>query len=305
MQSDHSGAQNVLNAGQIAWHTQDRTLFQEAIGFTATQTGFLPRLIEKDYFCSVLLHILSTNANELVFKGGTCLCKVHAGFCRLSEDLDFCISTPTDSSRTARRNSMAPLKTLLERVASQVPGFQVVEALEGFNHSTHYQALLQYTSHISSQPETIRIEISLREPIINDAYVGNARTALLNPLRGSELVAPFAVRCLSWKEAMAEKFRAALCRKDVAIRDFFDVDFAVLQAGLQIDDLEFIQVIIGKLQVHGTGAVDMSINRLNELTRQLNTQLRPVLRNSDYEHFDLERAIQIVRTMAERCSRDM
>ena len=104
---------------------------------------------------------------------------------------------------------------------------------------------------------------------------------------------------------MAEKFRAALCRKDVAIRDFFDVDFAVLQAGLQIDDLEFIQVIIGKLQVHGTGAVDMSTNRLNELTRQLNTQLRPVLRNSDYEHFDLERAIQIVRTVAERCSRDM
>jgi len=113
------------------------------------------------------------------------------------------------------------------------------------------------------------------------------------------------VRCLSWKEAMAEKFRAALCRKDVAIRDFFDVDFAVFQAGLQIDDLEFIQVIIGKLQVHGTGAIDMSTNRLNELTRQLNTQLRPVLRNSDYKHFDLERAIQIVRRVAERCSRDM
>ena len=39
----------------IRWHETDPTLLLEAIRFTATLTGFLPRLVEKDYFCSVIL----------------------------------------------------------------------------------------------------------------------------------------------------------------------------------------------------------------------------------------------------------
>ena len=295
------GSFSSFQTAAIRWHAQDPALFQEAIAFTAAQSGFLARLIEKDYFCSVLLQLMSNSAEELVFKGGTCLSKVHARFCRLSEDLDFCISTPAHSSRTDRRNSIAKFRSVLDRVASAQPQLRVIEALEGFNNSTHYQALLQYTSQLTSQPETIRIEISLREPIVMSAHIGAARTALLNPLRGEELVAPFPVRCLSWKETMAEKFRAALCRKDVAIRDFFDVDFAVLRAGLQVDDVELIQLLAGKLKVAGVGAVDLSASRLSALARQLNTQLRPVLRDSDYAIFDLERAIEIVRVVAKQC----
>jgi hypothetical protein len=34
---------------------EDPALFREAIQFTAAETRFLPRLIEKDYFCSLLL----------------------------------------------------------------------------------------------------------------------------------------------------------------------------------------------------------------------------------------------------------
>jgi CheY-like chemotaxis protein len=38
----------------------------------------------------------------VILKGGTCLAKVHAGFYRPSEDLDFSISMPTESARSAR-----------------------------------------------------------------------------------------------------------------------------------------------------------------------------------------------------------
>lgn len=58
---------------------EDAVLFREAVSFTAAETGFAPRLIEKDYFCTVLLAYLSAAAGaELVFKGGTCLAKVHS-----------------------------------------------------------------------------------------------------------------------------------------------------------------------------------------------------------------------------------
>ncbi len=68
---------------------EDETLFREAVNFTAARTGFGQRLIEKDYFCTVLLAYLAEHGGgPLVFKGGTCLAKVHADFYRLSEDLD-------------------------------------------------------------------------------------------------------------------------------------------------------------------------------------------------------------------------
>ena len=57
-------------------------LFAEAIGFTSAETGFIPGLIEKDYYCSVLLQDLGSAGADLVFKGGTLLAKVHAGFYR-------------------------------------------------------------------------------------------------------------------------------------------------------------------------------------------------------------------------------
>ena len=49
-------------------HT-DPVFFREAIGFTAAQTGFSQRLIEKDYFCSLLLaKLVPDETSDLVFK---------------------------------------------------------------------------------------------------------------------------------------------------------------------------------------------------------------------------------------------
>jgi len=41
-----------------------------------------------------LLEYLAASEPGLTFKGGTCLARIHSDFCRLSEDLDFAISTP-------------------------------------------------------------------------------------------------------------------------------------------------------------------------------------------------------------------
>jgi predicted nucleotidyltransferase component of viral defense system len=81
-------------------------LFREALRFTAAETGFIQRLIEKDYFCTLVLQHLCTSDATLTFKGGTCLAKIHAGFYRLSEDLDFSISMPTDSASRSSASSL-------------------------------------------------------------------------------------------------------------------------------------------------------------------------------------------------------
>ena len=65
--------------------------FRAAVEYTSRTTGFRMDLIEKDYFCSIALACLYTHDTPLIFKGETCLNKVHVGFYRLSEDLDFSI----------------------------------------------------------------------------------------------------------------------------------------------------------------------------------------------------------------------
>jgi hypothetical protein len=86
----------------------------------------------------------------------------------------------------------------------------------------------------------------------------------------------------------------------VAIRDFFDVDHAVRVAGLDVTGPELVRLLRAKLSVPGTGAVNVSPERLDDLRQQVDAQLRPVLRPKEFDRFDVDRAFGIVRGVAER-----
>jgi hypothetical protein len=126
----------------------------------------------------------------------------------------------------------------------------------------------------------------------------HARTILLDPNTAEPLIPPLAVSCIARMEAFAEKFRAALSRREVATRDFFDLDYAVRRLGLLPENAELIGLVRQKLAVPGNAMVDISEDRLAALRRQVGPQLQPVLRTEDFAEFDLERAFQAVATMA-------
>jgi hypothetical protein len=114
------------------------------------------------------------------------------------------------------------------------------------------------------------------------------------------MVAGIRPRCISRAEAFAEKFRAALSRREVAIRDFFDIDYAVRKLGLQPQDEEMVRLVRSKLAVPGNEPVNVTESRLVALRQQLDPQLRPVLRDTDFRESDVERAFGIVAEMATR-----
>jgi len=89
----------------------------------------------------------------------------------------------------------------------------------------------------------------------------------------------------------------------VAARDFFDLDYAVRELGLHPDDEELIGLVRQKLAVQGNAPVDVSETRLAQLHQQLDSELRPVLRQEDFEAFDVERAFRIVAGMAVKVKR--
>ena len=65
-----SSGMTVSELPPIQLH-EDPELFGESVDYTSATTGFVARLVEKDYFCSVVLQHLASVSN-LVFRGGTC-----------------------------------------------------------------------------------------------------------------------------------------------------------------------------------------------------------------------------------------
>lgn len=174
----------------IRWHVDDPALLVQAIETTARETGFNPRLIEKDYFSSVVLEYLAAADAGLVFKGGTCLAKVHGSFYRLSEDLDFSISIASAATRSERSGRTVRLKESVAGLPRALPGCTVLEPLRGANANTQYNATVGYESVLDTRTEPIRVEVGLREPTLR-TQVATARTMLLNPANGQSLVGPF------------------------------------------------------------------------------------------------------------------
>ena len=99
---------------------------------------------------------------------------------------------------------------------------------------------------------------------------------------------------------MAEKFRAALSRRDVAIRDFYDLDYAARTSSLNLKSPSFVDMLRRKLAIPDNPPVDVGSDRMAALRRQINTKLKPVLREKEFHAFDIERAISLVSDMATR-----
>lgn len=280
-------------------HDTDQDIFREALAYSEATTGFTAILIEKDYYCSLVLQYFFRDDTSLVFKGGTCLGKVYADFYRLSEDLDLIIPVTADTSRSKRHIEMKKIKRIFDGLPTVVPGVAIAEAFRGHNESRQYIAYLEYRSAVIEKQERIKLEVGIREPLLRPSVPNAASTIAVNPFSGRSLLPSFTVRAMAVREAYAEKVRAALTRKEPAIRDFFDLIYAARRMHLDFHDSDFINMVRTKLAVPGNSHVDVSAERKRELDRQLESQLKPVLRPSDYLEFSLDEAFELACSIAD------
>lgn len=229
---------------------EDRPLFREAVLFTARESDFGTTLVEKDYYCSLLLsHLCSDSAMSLVFKGGTCLSKVYADFYRLSEDLDFVISTKSDAARSRRSKAAKPLGHLVDSIPKTFPGMRIGEPLRGHNNSKQYIAFVEYDSAVVEETQQIKIEIGLREEVERPVGKGKIRTLLQDAFKKTAVFPEFDIPVMAFEEAYAEKARAALSRKKPAICDFYDIFHVVKTLKFDVFEKQFLKLVDKKLTV--------------------------------------------------------
>ena len=67
---------------------ENKENFQEMIELVSTDTGRAAAVIEKDYYVTLILRLLSEQLSNVVFKGGTSLSKGYHAINRFSEDID-------------------------------------------------------------------------------------------------------------------------------------------------------------------------------------------------------------------------
>jgi len=283
-------------------HNTDGAIFREALSYSEAITGFTANLIERDYYCSLILHYAFDRDTPLVFKGGTCLSKVYADFYRLSEDLDLVIPVAVDAPRIKRRTEMDPIRKMFDELPAAIPGIAIFQAFRGHNASRQYIGYFEYPSAVMDKLERVKIEIGIREPLLHPPLTSETRTIVVNPFSRRPLLPTFTVQAMDMREAYAEKVRAALTRKEPAIRDLFDLHYAVRTMRLDLFDHDFLAMVKQKLDIPGNIPIDISLDYRRELDRQVEGQLRPVLRPADFDSFDMGEAFKLIASIAEAIS---
>ena len=107
----------------MAYLHNDREQFKDAIYLAYDQTGIMVQAIEKDYYVTMLLKLLSEKIPYIVFKGGTSLSKCHKVIKRFSEDID---QEPLLLSSS--RIYLASAETTLKRVVIWKESFHLWES---------------------------------------------------------------------------------------------------------------------------------------------------------------------------------
>lgn len=276
----------------------DNAKLINAIPILAEKHGFKPDLIEKDYYLTVMLNGIGSHLSDsIVFKGGTLLNKVHLNYHRLSEDLDFTYVSGQDlSSRSQRSKAITPVRKKMPDFLKYVGLTSDNPEGEGFNNSTQYVFYISYPSFITGKDEHVKLEISLRQPPIDKPVHSLIRHFYQDPYTGTDLIPTHKVLSLSFKEAVAEKLKAAITRKDVAIRDYFDL-WHIAQAKFDFHDKHFVSIFKKKLADEGHSKKEYNHNfgLSEEVAKQLYAQIEPnllpVIRAG--EQFDLDKVFSL------------
>lgn len=222
----------------------------------AKKLKFPEGLLEKDYHLTRILHKISEKKiKDLVFKGGTCLNKCYLGFYRLSEDLDFVYNQDT------KELSKRQIKLILDKIRRGVIGildelgFETSKKLgEGWKMLTSklqprivgLEIITKYNSVINNSVQTIKLEISFRKKLRRPTKMMIIKHEFIDALGDPILRKDVEIEVIDLIENFAEKFRALVTRKNIAIRDIYDLYFILKNNLVKIDN-ELIDLILLKI----------------------------------------------------------
>lgn len=236
---------------------ENKINLKEEILRLSVETGFSFRLLEKDYHLTRILQKISKKRIEdLVFKGGTCLNKCYLGFYRLSEDLDFVLNKDImNFSKSRVKKILDKLRRTIFEIVNEI-GLKTNKKLgAGWKMLTSkkeprilgLEITARYKSLLDKSLQDIKIEVSFRNKLINLTKIQEIHHEFIDVLGEPFLEKGVKLEVIDLAENFAEKFRALVTRKNIAIRDIFDIYFILEKNLLKIDD-KMIKLSLRKIK---------------------------------------------------------
>lgn len=274
----------------------NKDTLRDIIPVLARKHNFRPAIVEKDYYLTVILNnVESYFSDKLIFKGGTLLNKIHLNYRRLSEDLDFTIFSSIElDTRTKRSKAIQPIREKMAGFLGSLDLRSKRPEGEGFNNSTQYVFNILYPSFITGEDGNINIEVSLRQMPIDKPVYNAVEHFYKDPFTGENLIPANKILSLSLNEAVAEKLKAAISRRDLAIRDYYDL-WHIAENRFDFYNRHFISIFKQKLveeRYRNDYRYNFGLNgdAIELLNRQIETDLMPVIRLG--EQFDLNKVFE-------------
>lgn len=243
---------------------------------------FDPFKFEKDFLLTLILIKFWEKYKDLVFKGWTCLNKVYFPYFRLSEDLDFVLNM--EIGRNARKTILKEYEENFIKDLS-ILGITLREERTKFDEYRLAMFTFEYRSIINQSLQTIKIDISLKGRLSLWAKPGKIQSIFIDSVYEEPLFSQdHTISCIDLTESIAEKMRAALTRREPAIRDFFDIWYVRSFSDFDFESDEFRSLLRQKLaEVQYEYTLE---NNKSLLERQIVTDLKPVL--TDNYGFDFD-----------------
>lgn len=138
---------------------RDRETFKDMVEQAADGNGRAPTVVEKDYYVTLILKLLSEQLAECVFKGGTSLSKGFHVIDRFSEDIDITFKEHIGESRRKKLKNVV-LKGISEELGMPVANWEETQSDRDYN-----AYLFSYESVFGLQddrlPQYVKLETAL------------------------------------------------------------------------------------------------------------------------------------------------
>ena len=133
---------------------EDRKKFQQAVSLTSFRSDRMGKIIEKDYYVTMILRLLADEMPFVVFNGGSSLSKGHQAILRFSEDID--IAVDHDLSQGKKKKLKYEIADIAQRL-----GLKIVNIGETRSRRDYNRYIIAYDSILPQINEAIQPVILL------------------------------------------------------------------------------------------------------------------------------------------------
>jgi predicted nucleotidyltransferase component of viral defense system len=194
------------------------------------QKGVRAKQIEKDYVISWVLWGIARNEflnTNLVFKGGTCLKKMHFNNYRYSEDMDFTLRDDSVSDEDILENFKSVFAQVYEE--SRIKAEIIEDTIDNHMASGSLKFKMNYVA--THGADEIKIDVTRGETIEFDVE----HQVVLNNYTDLREEDETLINCYSLEEILIEKTTALMGR--TIPRDLYDFNYLVEEEGIELRNI--------------------------------------------------------------------